>query len=577
MTIYATFLSRGYFPKELPPAFSTEDFSRFARTAAGRALITSYKPPNGLTECVTYRLALPGADGLTTRPLRIPHPSAYARLAEIVSKNFRRLLAKSGVSPFSRSRPVYADSQQRALRTRTLPSNLARERAISRAGATHLLKADVSQFYPSLYTHAVGWAIDPKLRQKRYWNNTKLLGKQIDQSLMNLQGKVSHGIPIGSDLSFLLAEVVLSQVDRLLEPRQGTAYRWYDDYEVACSSRHEAETMLVRLTRLLESYKLRVNILKTKIAYLPLPAGDSWQDEILSLSRHSLTTPAGVVSYFDHALRLRAAFPDSPVLMYAMGVLFRVPKPTSGIHRVAQSYILQAVVSEPGCAQKAFALLSYWEINGVKFDRLLIARTIENLSLLHQSRGLSSDLAWALGFAIQHKVSLTKRTGAVVSRFEDDAVALEALHANALRLLPGFRAESIDNALAKETCEGEHWLALYEGVRQGFLSKCSSVVRSDAFFGSLLDAKVSFYQTRLPAYALLIHPGGAPEWVVNAWVTSLAKAAETAPPTAAPAPPSAMGVDVAKLPSAERTAMDTVRELLDKFSKRATVAPETYR
>ena len=115
MTIYATFLSRGYFPKELPPAFSSEDFSRFARTAAGRALIASYKPPDGLTDCVAYRLALPGADGLTTRPLSIPHPSAYARLAAVVSKNFRRLLKKAGASPFSKSAPVYAADQQRAL------------------------------------------------------------------------------------------------------------------------------------------------------------------------------------------------------------------------------------------------------------------------------------------------------------------------------------------------------------------------------------------------------------------------------------------------------------------------------
>jgi hypothetical protein len=57
--------------------------------------------------------------------------------------------------------------------------NLAKERAISRAAGSFLLKADVSQFYPSLYTHAVGWSIDPSLRLKGNWKNTKLLGKKI--------------------------------------------------------------------------------------------------------------------------------------------------------------------------------------------------------------------------------------------------------------------------------------------------------------------------------------------------------------------------------------------------------------
>ena len=37
---------------------------------------------------------------------------------------------------------------------------------VARAGGTYLVKADISHFYPSLYTHAVGWAVDPKLRSR---------------------------------------------------------------------------------------------------------------------------------------------------------------------------------------------------------------------------------------------------------------------------------------------------------------------------------------------------------------------------------------------------------------------------
>jgi hypothetical protein len=80
-----------------------------------------------------------------------------------------------------------------------------------RAGGSFLLKADVSQFYPSLYTHAVGWAIDPKLREKAHWKNQKLLGKKLDQAIMDLDAKFSQGIPIGNDVSFLLAEVLLAR------------------------------------------------------------------------------------------------------------------------------------------------------------------------------------------------------------------------------------------------------------------------------------------------------------------------------------------------------------------------------
>ena len=95
-------------------------------------------------------------------------------------------------------------------------------------GASFLLKTDISHFYPSLYTHAVGWAVNPKLREKRHWHNQNLLGKKLDQVLMDMDGKISQGIPIGNDLSFLLSEVVLAQVDSSLNVPPHRAYRWFD-------------------------------------------------------------------------------------------------------------------------------------------------------------------------------------------------------------------------------------------------------------------------------------------------------------------------------------------------------------
>ena len=66
VTIYSTLLSQGYFPKELPPAFFTEDFSDFARTGLGRTALQSYAPQDNFTQCVGYRLALPGLSGLAS-------------------------------------------------------------------------------------------------------------------------------------------------------------------------------------------------------------------------------------------------------------------------------------------------------------------------------------------------------------------------------------------------------------------------------------------------------------------------------------------------------------------------------
>ncbi len=574
MTIYGDLLARGYFPKELPPAFFTDDFSSYARTVAGREALKTYKPTSNLTELVSYRLALPGESGLVIRPLSVPHPWAFAALAGVVAKHFRRLLRKAGVSKFARSRPVYAVGQARAIRTLVKPSNLSREKSYVRGGATHLLKVDISQFYPSLYTHAVGWAIDPQLRQRKNWANTSLLGKKVDQLLMNMQGKVSQGIPIGNDLSFLLAEIVLGQVDRAARGPKDRSYRWFDDYEFACESRAEAEDVLRRLNRALEAFRLRVNPGKTRIVDLPSPVGDGWQEELREESKSAMSSTRNMVSYFDRAFRLRATFSDDPVLMYAMGALFKVKPPRIDVHRVATSCITQAVLSEPGCAQKAFALLAFWDLNGASFDRPLLATTIDKLVEIHEYRGVSSDIAWALAFSIEHGVKLSRKTGKNLSRAEDDAVAIQALHASSIGLAPGFSVNAMTADLKTASCDGDHWLLLYESVRQGFIPALQSVLSANALFSDMLAKGVSFYRSTLPTYATLVHPGGAPEWVITAWLDAKSRASATGlgeqPIT------KMIDTDLEALDREDKTVHELAQALIDRLTQHPVLAWEPY-
>jgi hypothetical protein len=282
MTIYQTLLSKGYFPKELPPAFFSDQFARYATSRLGRVALENYRATDNFTECAKYRLALPG---LERRELKIPHPFSFASLARVTAKNFSRLLRTASKSGISRSRPVYSSKRHRALQPMVKPSNLSRERMLIRASGSFLLKTDVSQFYPSLYTHAVGWALDPKLRNRAHWGDRSLLGKQLDQLLMDLDGKFSQGVPIGNDISYLLCEVVLSRVDASLGLSTGQAYRWFDDYEIAFDTRDEADAALKKLSQELSKFRLRLNAKKTHVMKLPQPAEEEWQRVLKDESR----------------------------------------------------------------------------------------------------------------------------------------------------------------------------------------------------------------------------------------------------------------------------------------------------
>jgi hypothetical protein len=519
VTIYRTLLTRGYFPKELPPAFSSEQFARYATSKTGRLVLSNYKAEDNFTECIRYYLALPGGN---PRELSIVHPFSFAQLAALTAKNFSRLLTKAARSPFSRSRPVYAADRQRAIYPMVKTSNLAKERAISRAGGSFLLKADVSQFYPSLYTHAVGWAIDPKLRLKKYWKNQNLLGKKLDQAVMDANGKISQGIPIGNDISFLLAEAVLAQVDRALTITAQSAYRWFDDYEISFDTREQAEAGLARLRNELDRFQLRLNPVKTQILDLPVPTQDEWHESLFQAARVKFDNPYQMVNYFDIAFRYRKTFPETAVLLYALGILFKLkcPKDESGL--VAQSCITQAFLCEPGAAQKAFALLTFWRLNGFVLDKELLKTAIGRMIRRHRTRGPSSDIAWALSFCIEEKISLDKEVGRVLSGFDDDCILLQALHLRANGLLPsGFNNEKLSSILKGSDLDREHWLLAYETVRQGFLKDNGLAVKNNPLFGDMLANEISFYRTQLPPYALVVHPGGAPDWLVRNWLDLL--------------------------------------------------------
>ncbi len=560
MTIYSILLARGYFPKELPPSFYTEDFARFATTRVGRATVTNYKPQDGFTECVDYQLALSGGH---RRGLSIPHPHSYAKLSQLVAKNLKRLLTKAGVSPFAKSRPVYTDKGARAFQTLVRPGNTGREKASARGAARVLLKADVNQFYPSLYTHAVGWAVDPKLREKINWHKKGLLGKQIDQALMDCQGKRSQGLPVGPDISNLLAEIVLSQVDREVKTSASASYRWVDDYEFGCRSHQEAEALLSRLERALKRFNLRLSPTKTRIIEAASRIHDPWQLALQTASQQQTGTASSLLRFFDLAFGFRRTHPDAPVMNYACASLFTLGHPTNEhAARVAQSCLSQVVLAEPGASQKAFALLSFWVVNGMKLESSLVARTATEMALAQQHRGLSSDVTWALAFCLRHGVALEKRAAAALCESNDDCVCLQALDLRDRKLAPGMTVGRLKDTLRRADLDGAHWLLAYEAVRQGFIPVGRRQVERHGFFGPLLAADVSFYRRKLPDYAEIVHPGGAPDWVVKGRLKSLQDdKSETVARM--------VSTDVAAVPKGAQTGADLLLKLLDRLSASA--------
>jgi hypothetical protein len=300
---------------------------------------------------------------------------------------------------------------------------------------------------------------------------------------MDANGKISQGIPIGNDVSLLLAECVLAQVDRALGVKAQQSYRWFDDYEITFDTRDQAEAVLARLRNELNKYQLRLNPIKTQILDLPIATQDSWQQSIRQAAQVKFDNPNQMVNFFNIAFRCRKDFPGTAVLSFALGTLFKLNRPTDDVGRVAQSSISQALLCEPGAAQKAFALLTFWCLNGFDLDKTLLKSAIGQMIKRHGALGPSSDIAWALSFCLEEKISLDKNHGRILSSFDDDCILLQALHLRDAGLLPsGFNIKGLSKRLQEGDLDREHWLFAYEAVRQGFLKKGVIAITENPLF-----------------------------------------------------------------------------------------------
>ena len=236
---------------------------------------------------------------------------------------------------------------------------------------------------------------------------------------------------------------------------------------------------------------------------------------------------------------------------------------------VAQSCITQTLLCEPGAAQKAFALLTYWRLNGLALDDPLISSTINQMVIRHHASGFSSDIAWSLAFCIEQGYTLNSKAAQVLSNFDNDCIALQALHMRKAGLLSkGFSDRRISSALKEVDLDRDHWLVAYETVRHDFLKVCEAAVKGNALFAQLLKNKVTFYRTTLPSYAVIIHPGGAPEQIVRNWISSLRKPqpgeAEAHSKKAEETPTlKLIGEDLSKISEVPSTSEETILSLME--------------
>ena len=302
--IYRWLLEYGYYPEAyvMPPCF---------RVSKMPAKPKRYYDPNkrfkGLKESECARVHFPKSE-LTDRTFGIIEPKIHNDIAYHIIRNWKTMVdamipQDSIVSSYSFPVPVNRRKPGRMgeLRSgRMIYEFIAMtDDALATVAYryTHIVKADIKNFYPSVYTHSIAWAIHgkPTIRDGQNGKNRhdfkKFVGNRLDKLFQMANDGCTNGLPIGPAVSDIASEIIASAVDRILTAELKNnninceVVRFKDDYRFLVSSESDAKKSVKILQSSLKQYNLELSDEKTTISLLPDGLFRPW------VSRYHLVHP----------------------------------------------------------------------------------------------------------------------------------------------------------------------------------------------------------------------------------------------------------------------------------------------
>jgi len=496
-------LERGYLPQELPPPFNSHTLAKFVATEKPKGFpFVSEPATTSIPEA--FNLA---RTGTLRRELSILNPIHFSLLADFIVDNWPALEKESITSTFSLSSPITTDARRGIGRKHEMGQRPER-RAQLYAQGRYLLRADISRFYSSVYTHSIPWALHGKEYAKKN-KKAKNLGNQLDELLRNCQDGQTNGIPIGPDTSLLIAEILLSKVDAKLKKQEIPGLRYVDDYELVFDTEAQALEGLSAFQEALLDFELHLNPAKTRILPLPQRIEETWVDVIkgFTLEPSSTSFKSQLIHFFDTAYELSREFPDTGVLKYAAGRIANI-REWKAHYEVAEDLLVQAARVEAGALPMALNTILRQTVSdaGRKERRrnLLLKTVVEHAPQRH-----SSEVAWSVWGCIAQGFTLPTEILRLLVRMEDSVCALVALHARSLGLAESpSELDSLADALTSDELYDSRWMLTYEAAVRGWLAPLSekNFVGIDVNFSKLKAAGVNFYDVTKTALLPLPPP-----------------------------------------------------------------------
>lgn len=275
--VFEGLLSYGFFGEKLPPCFSSEDFYNFCQSNIQR-MIQFKKPEDYITYTVTRNTNVPRNMGLPT-PITYFQLCYYIKLYwvdivqyfESITSGNKHKVSKIHVRKFISGNEIFRmnyKSQDNNDVYKLFPGN------------RFLVKADISNCFPSMYSHAIPWAAIGREKAKNDRDPNKWYNK-IDLHVRNCKFGETVGLLIGPHTSNIISEIILCKIDEKLSSKYDYV-RHIDDYSCVVKTSDKADLFLSDLASELKRFNLMINAKKVEVKQLPENSNQNWINALSS-------------------------------------------------------------------------------------------------------------------------------------------------------------------------------------------------------------------------------------------------------------------------------------------------------
>jgi hypothetical protein len=392
--------------EELPPIFSSVQFTP---EVAAKLLEISPRPGGGYDLLPFRRTRHPNIP----RMMSIPHPRAYAQLVNVIADNWSKLFSVCQSPNSQLEFGLHEDGRIVVHRYdhTSADGEVEDQDPLSDFGKSYQIKTDINNFYYSVYSHALPWALVGHEEAKKHkgpkhkdeWYN------QIDRAVQQCQRGETKGVPVGPATSTILSEVLLFKVDETLRAKYRFS-RYIDDYTAYVDTRDEGDQFLIDLSRSLETYALTLNLRKTHVSQLPvLNLFFGIEDGIdqADMDRRPRLKFRQLKLIIDKSIALSKAYPDGSVLKYAFSAIIEAGIDNDGpsaVSDAAERYFEDALLRYAYYYPTLIPLIQRWLSNkpsSSKFVESSIERRLGALLSRSFTLAQSDNIVWCIYYLLQ--------------------------------------------------------------------------------------------------------------------------------------------------------------------------------